>query len=896
MRLYSYFLALCLLGCLGNGSLSFKRVSFPDGRPRLLINGKPFPGLIMEYYSASEKASAIFSKKDINVWEMDISEPNDWEEVDGKINMVLRGNPKALLLLRIGLPLYPYDEAHLPDIATSEDGTKWGFMGGKARWFSLGEITERTAPPGKWTKISFDISSIDRSGVCRPWELVIWHNEQRIPLGEKLRFYLDDIEYYSSKNPEKRFTVSDMEAGEGIYDQELYPRPPIYTSKIVHSGGKALVWEHIQDGKHDGLIYKGSEPPLDLGDYDKLSLWIYPDSEGPFRIEVRICGGLRKLGYPSLASQRWLRDCQDVIKKLINHIKNMPYYDNILGFTLAGGLTAEWAWAGAGADCGVDFSESAKVAWQKFLKERYGALENLKREWGLKREKYKDFSDIEVPGKAIRYAQPELGDFFSPAEHRMFIDYNEFIATKVADDIISLAELVKRESNNKLLVGVLFGYLGGYGDMIGKQAQQVGHAMPEKVIQSPYVDYIAAPLMYWDRKLGGPSMWWLPIDSLQAHGKIAINEADSYSFLHEGSLSYGIQNLWDSQQVLRRDAAAAIAKGMFEWHFFGNLGDEKMFEKAPALVEELTKLNKMMEQSLATDRSSLSEVAVVVDRHSLLCLHPNSYLPGFIYYQLPELARMGAPFDIYLLSDLETVAQRPYKLIVFLNAYWLDSQQRKAIDKLKNKNRTLLFLYACGLVNEKKVDTKNISNLTGISIDAKAVNAPLEISVVDTSHPITKGLPIGFTFGCRARELATPQWYPEKPIISPVLFANDSKAKGLGTLIGFNKCGFAVKEFPHWRSIWVGANVLPARLLRNICRYAGVHIYDYDEDIVYVNRSWLAIHLAKSGEKRIFLKDKKIVISALDGKIIGRGISSFSLKGRKGDTFIFKIDDIKLRR
>jgi hypothetical protein len=144
----------------------------------------------MHHYDASEKVSAVFAAKGVNTWEIDIWEPNDWEEVDGKIKAILKGNPKALLLLRVGLPLYPDDEEHKREIATAEDGTRWTQMLGRAKWFKIGEITDKDAPAGKWTHIVLDISHIDREGVCRLWDFLIWHNEPIIPKGAKLRFYM----------------------------------------------------------------------------------------------------------------------------------------------------------------------------------------------------------------------------------------------------------------------------------------------------------------------------------------------------------------------------------------------------------------------------------------------------------------------------------------------------------------------------------------------------------------------------------------------------------------------------------------------------------------------------------------------------------------------------------
>ena len=116
-----------------------------------------------------------------------------------------------------------------------------------------------------------------------------------------------------------------MESPEGLHDQRRYPKPPIIARDIVKFGKGALLWEHVQDSKHDGLVCRGFRPPKDLSEFDRMSFWIYPDVNTPFRIVVRVCAGLRRMGYPSFASERWAKDCKEVLRKLIRHIERMPY-------------------------------------------------------------------------------------------------------------------------------------------------------------------------------------------------------------------------------------------------------------------------------------------------------------------------------------------------------------------------------------------------------------------------------------------------------------------------------------------------------------------------------------------------------------------------------------------
>jgi len=862
-----------------------------DGRPVLIINGKPFPGLIMAYCQATEDGARAFGNVGMHVWEIDIWEPSNWREVDGKVNAMLRGDPNALLLLRVALPKYPDGEENAADISTSEEGKRWTHMLGRARWFTVGEITERDAPPHNWTWLTFEISRADSKGIVRIVDLMIGHRDDHIPKGAKLRFYVDHVEYFSTADPKNRVVVADMETTEGLHDHGRYPKPPVIARDVVKVGKGALLWEHMHDGLHDALVCKSVEGVIapDMSQYDRMSLWLRPEAEAPFRIVVRVCGGLRRTGYPSFASERWAGDSVKMLQELIAHIDAMPYRDNIIGLTLAAGCSAEWAWPGQSADCGLDFCESAKRAWQDFARERYGTIEALRRAWGGDAKGVNSFDQIPVPGREVRLAKPELGDFFDPRVHRMFTDYNEFIALTTARRIVQFAEAVKRASRGNLLVGALFSYLGGYADFLGKKMQQTGHAMPEPVIASPHVDYLASPVVYWDRDIGCPSMWHLAVDTLQLHGKLVVNEADTPTHLHRGFDWLRPKTLEQSLELLKRDVAAALGKGMFQWWFFQRLGGPRMLERAPQIMDLAGRLDRVMARSLETDRSSVSQVAFVVDHHSLLCIHPHSHLPGFLYYQIPELARMGAPFDIYMLSDMQAVARRPYRLVIVFNAYWLSDAQREAIDALKCDGRTVVFVYAAGIAGDNGLGVENVSRVSGIRVGVVDREMPVEVRVTDTSHPVTRGLPEDFKFGCRFRPLKQPRWYPERPPSAPVLFADDKNARTLGTIVDVGRAGFVVRDFADWHSVWVGAHVLPAPVLRNLCRYAGVHVYDEAEDIVYANRSWLALHFSSNGTRRLRLTKPCIVADALAGEVVSRDAATFTVNARRGRTRIFRL-------
>ena len=56
-----------------------------------------------------------------------------------------------------------------------------------------------------------------------------------------------------------------------------------------------------------------------------------------------------------------------------------------------------------------------------------------------------------------------------------------------------------------------------------------------------------------------------------------------------------------------------------------------------------------------------------------------------------------------------------------------------------------------------------------------------------------------------------------------------------------------MKRFPGWTSVYLGSPAANAGLLRAVARAAGTHRYVDGDDIVYANRSFVAIHTREVG-------------------------------------------------
>ena len=60
--------------------------------------------------------------------------------------------------------------------------------------------------------------------------------------------------------------------------------------------------------------------------------------------------------------------------------------------------------------------------------------------------------------------------------------------------------------------------------------------------------------------------------------------------------------------------------------------------------------------------------------------------------------------------------------------------------------------------------------------------------------------------------------------------------------------------------------MMPPDVLRNIAKYAGLHIYNQQNDVMFFNKSLIAIHASSTGMKTIELPQKADVTSLWDNK------------------------------
>lgn len=95
--------------------------------------------------------------------------------------------------------------------------------------------------------------------------------------------------------------------------------------------------------------------------------------------------------------------------------------------------------------------------------------------------------------------------------------------------------------------------------------------------------------------------------------------------------------------------------------------------------------------------------------------------------------------------------------------------------------------------------------------------------------------------------------------VNPLFGVNDEAATALGTLKDSTVVLFARKSFPDHTSWFMSLPSGDPDLWRFVFQNTEAHIYDTSGDVIYSGGGILTIHTATGGERKIVLKNGKVV-------------------------------------
>jgi len=176
-----------------------------------------------------------------------------------------------------------------------------------------------------------------------------------------------------------------------------------------------------------------------------------------------------------------------------------------------------------------------------------------------------------------------------------------------------------------------------------------------------------------------------------------------------------------------------------------------------------------------------------------------------------------------------------------------------------------VWIYAPGCIKDD-LSVEHMEELTGFRFAmAEQPWGPL-MHIRDFTHPITTRLPQDLFWGTNSK-------------LSPIFYLDDPDARVLGQVVfsqGNCKPGMGVKTYPNWTSIYIAAPNVPAPVLRGMARFAGVHLYNEEGDVLYATRDLLAVHTVSGGDRTFRLpRTVEEVYDLFERKPVARNTDRF---------------------
>jgi hypothetical protein len=578
------------------------------------------------------------------------------------------------------------------------------------------------------------------------------------------------------------------------------------------------------------------------------SVEIDPDSQVLFRVVFKAPRGWQQrfpagrylhedgsLAEPSVCDDEFWAIAKKCLQDFIRGLRRLDLADHLLGVHLDRG---EWFF---GDGWGYDTSDAATVKFREWARVRY--LDDqvmLRASWF---DGNASFDLLQIP-----MYQPEgsEGDKFvrSSRKQRMYVDYHLFLSDATVQRIGDLAYAAKEASEGNFLVGASYGYTFEWSHPAN------GHLSLGKLLRTPEIDFIAGPPSYRNREPGGTAPFPGPIDSFALNGKLYISEEDFKTSLSGGREPDDFNPMIKTPQALEsvhwRGAGAALAHGSgVSWmDLWGNgwLKTSSIWSRAGKVGTEL--VHRMACGTTDPD------ICVFIDERALAYLVDPNAFTLLVQNVRESVLRAGVNVGFYLLSDLAHREKFPEaKAYIFLNAWDLRPDLRAAIkSRLQRDGKVLFWLYSAGLFDSGRDSLERAREVTGIALKPQPFYSKSGTTILSRRHPLSEAFP--------DRTIASGTK------LEPSYFAIPEEALVLGEYSQTGLPSFVVKEVDggapdlNWTSVFLGEPLVNPALIRALAQMAGVHVWNFSDDVVHVRPPFLTIHCGQGGPRTITLPSK----------------------------------------
>jgi hypothetical protein len=548
----------------------------------------------------------------------------------------------------------------------------------------------------------------------------------------------------------------------------------------------------------------------------------------------------------SFASEDWKKETAEMLRNFLRHMEASPLRSRVMGYQVSGMHTGEWHYLGC--------------SW---LPDYSAPMQKVA-------------GPVPSPERRIDKEGPLLRD---PATDRDVIEFLRKYHTNTAETIAGFARIVKEETKRRVICGTFFCYV-----LENVMIQEAGHLVPEPVLRSPDLDYIATPYTYqrsnvkgnqrWDsdviddagnwlgraRGVGGDGAYRVLSESMRRNNKMFISEIDPSTYVEPYRRSEGgsgSDTIEGTLKILRRDIGQVFATGHAGWLFdFGHYSPpfkagRSWFDDPPMTGEIKSLLDLGASERPRLDISPVSEIAAVYEPKSWLATKNwkaeepwenfGIVISDFIGHwmvnsQARTIHRIGAPADFVYRFDLRPEDRSRFKLYLMVNTFSLTPDEVKGLqDLLEGSGATVVWWYAPGYIGPEKFEPAQMEALTGFAFRRIDTPGPMMIRCkIETDD-----LKFFREFGVRKPH------YPRFAVVP----REGEPVRIYGTWSDSDDIGFARKEHNGFTSVYVGTGPVPVEILRWIAAGAGVKMWSSKPDNVRGTRDAAMVVASDNGER-----------------------------------------------
>lgn len=552
----------------------------------------------------------------------------------------------------------------------------------------------------------------------------------------------------------------------------------------------------------------------------------------------------------SFASAIWKAETADMLRNFLRHMEASPLKSRMMGYQISGMHTGEWHYLGC------RWLPDYSAPMQKVA----GPVPSVERR-------------IDKDGPLLR----------NPETDRDVIEFLRKYHRNTAETVAGFAKIIKEETKRRVICGTFFCYV-----LENVMIHEAGHLVPEPVLHSPDLDYIATPYTYqrsnvpgnqrydsdviddagnWlgrARGVGGDGAYRVLSESMRRNNKMFISELDPSTYVEPYRRSEGgsgSDTVEGTLKILRRDIGQVFSTGHAGWFFdFGHLNPpfkaNKSWYDDPPMTKEIKSLLALCEKERPRlDISPVSEIVAVYEAKSWLATanwkaeepwdNFGIVISDFIGHwmvnsQARTIHRIGAPADFVYRFDLKPDDRSRFKLFLMVNTFYLTPDEVKKLQVLfKGSGAMVVWFYAPGYIGSDKFEPTQMEELTGFKFKRMDSPGPMMIRCKIEEND----LKFFRDFGVKKPH------YPRFAVVP-------REGEGVrihGKWIDNNEIAFASKEHNGFTSVYVGTGPMPVELLRWIAQRAGVKMWSSKPDNVRASKGAAMVVASDNGERVITL-------------------------------------------